>query len=253
MPISTEKRIAQVTYNGVSIPLAKETWVLNQMVDTSTKFSYTKDFTANGVSYSSISVGGAASPGASGMVYNLQYGNTTVANIGSFGTTDEKNVNRKITFNEPATGELLTWLEANGVKISGSIALQAEKDIVIHEGESVSILPDAPFDGIIKLNLETLNNVGSLRIDSTDYENAHMNLFYLTEDGDISFTSSQYTVALPYNMYTRIGSGVFFTLSGLSGIPNLDNAVNCIYYHYQNMFAVYTTGSSASIRLYNAD
>lgn len=253
MSISTEKRIAQVTYNGVSIPLAKETWVLNQVVDTATKFSYSKNFTANGVSYSSISVGGSTAPGAGGMVYNLRYGNTTVANSGSFGTTDEKNVNRKITFSEPATGELLAWLETNGVKVSESNALQAEKSLVAYVGDSVPVTPDVPFDGLTKLNIEARNRSTTLTINSTDYQSAYMQLFYLLDDGTIGVKNSTVITRFPYTVNTQIGSGVFFTFSGLSGIPNLDSGVNCVYRFYQQMFVVYPTGDGASIRLYNAD
>lgn len=161
MSISTEKRIAQVTYNGVSIPLAKETWVLNQVVDTATKFSYSKNFTANGVSYSSISVGGSTAPGAGGMVYNLRYGNTTVANSGSFGTTDEKNVNRKITFSEPATGELLAWLQANGVKQPNDTIIQDTKALSITSNGTISVTPDAPYDALKKVDVtvDTATNI----------------------------------------------------------------------------------------------
>ena len=253
MSISTEKRIALVTYNGVSIPLAKETWVLNQMVDTTTKFSYSKNFIANGVSYSSISVGGLSAPGAGGTVYDLRYGNTTVATSGSFGTLDVKNVNRKITFNEPATGELLTWLEANGVKISESNALQAEKSIIARVGDPVSVIPDVPFDGLTKLNIEARNQSGTLTINSTDYQSAYMSLFYLLDDGTIGLRDQRVVTMFPYTVNTRVGSGVFFNLSGLSGIPNVDSGVNCVYRFYQNAFAVYPTGNDASIRLYNAD
>lgn len=253
MSISTEKRIAQVTYNGVSIPLAKETWVLNQIVDTSTKFSYTKGFTANGVSYSSISVGGLASPGAGGMIYNLRYGDTTVATSGSFGTTDEKNVNRKITFNEPATGELLTWLEANGVKISETNALQPEESVVVRVGDPISVIPDVPFDGLTKLNIEARNQSGTLTINSTDYQSAYMNLFYLSNNGEPVIRNSTVITMFPHTINVRVGSGVFFNFSGLSGIPNINNDVNCIYCFYGGMFAVYPTGDNASIQIYNAD
>lgn len=160
MSISTEKRIAQVTYNGVSIPLAKETWVLNQAVDTATKFSYSKNFTANGVSYSSISVGGLTAPGAGGMVYNLRYGNTTVANSGYFGATDEKNVNRKITFSEPATGELLAWLQANGVKQPNDTIIQDTKALTITSNGTISVTPDAPYDALKKVDV-TVNTASS--------------------------------------------------------------------------------------------
>lgn len=65
---------------------------------------------------------------------------------------------RKITFLEPPTGALLTWLQANGVKQDLTIAAQDTKSVTITKNGTTTITPDAPYDAIKKVNVTT--NVG---------------------------------------------------------------------------------------------
>lgn len=87
-----------------------ETWVLNSsLVFGSKSWSYNINFTSNGNSYSNFS-------------YNfidpfegayLVYGTTNVYGTNTSWTTEAY---RTVTFATPPTGDLLTWLQANGTK-----------------------------------------------------------------------------------------------------------------------------------------
>lgn len=91
-----------------------ETWLLNEsLIDTTsgTGFNASIGFTSNNDTFKSISL--LLRAGREGV--QLEYGSTTVYNsiIGSVWTNEAY---RKITFATPPTGDLLTWLQANGVK-----------------------------------------------------------------------------------------------------------------------------------------
>lgn len=84
-----------------------ETWVLNKWLDT-TLFSYSVNFLCNNIAYNSIS----RREGKGGAI-QMYYGNTRVmADSASW----NNQAYRTITFLEPPTGNLLTWLQANGTK-----------------------------------------------------------------------------------------------------------------------------------------
>lgn len=60
---------------------------------------------------------------------------------------------RKLVFNVPPTGDLLTWLTANGVKQPANLAVQPSKDVTITSNGTTEIMPDAPYDALKKVNL----------------------------------------------------------------------------------------------------
>lgn len=97
-----------------SIPAggAKETWVINDNADG--EFATTQiSFTSNGQKFTSI---GAVYDGS---VFSLQYGNNEIAvfdPVASSGYEFYNEAYRKLTFDTPPTGDLLTWLQANAVK-----------------------------------------------------------------------------------------------------------------------------------------
>lgn len=90
-----------------------ETWVLNDVISNEiVLFNDNINFISNGEHFNSLSVV-EVFPQA----YSLRYGDVEVAAIFSDDNTNwEKQAFRTITFLEPPTGELLTWLQANGVK-----------------------------------------------------------------------------------------------------------------------------------------
>ena len=100
-----------------SIPsgVAKETWVIKS--DAAGVFETTQiAFTSNGQKYTSI--GGAYDD--SGTFVILRYDNDEVASWdiygGGAGFEFYNEAYRKLTFDTPPTGALLTWLQANAVK-----------------------------------------------------------------------------------------------------------------------------------------
>lgn len=102
-------------------PIApKETWVINDTYSSDIEFTVSSlNFISNGKNFTSIAIRIAPV----GSAY-IKYNNTTVNNImvntldtGIRGTASWINSTyRTITFLEPPTGDLLTWLQANAVK-----------------------------------------------------------------------------------------------------------------------------------------
>ncbi len=68
---------------------------------------------------------------------------------------------RKLVFNVPPTGDLLTWLTANGVKQPANLAVQPSKDVTITSNGTTEITPDAPYDVMEKANLTVNVESGS--------------------------------------------------------------------------------------------
>lgn len=98
-----------LSYNGnfFTPKQVGETWVLDSAAayEGDVGVTFNADFTSNGLSFSSISL--SANPRR-----QIQYDSTVVKAI--YGWTSE--AYRTITFLEPPTGDLLTWLNENGVK-----------------------------------------------------------------------------------------------------------------------------------------
>lgn len=89
-------------------PSSGETWVLNETYNGSTTASYDVNFTSNGESFAKLSYGDNPR-------WFIKYGETAVYFNGTW--TDQ--AYRTITFATPPTGDLLTWLQANGTKQGG--------------------------------------------------------------------------------------------------------------------------------------
>lgn len=86
-----------------------ETWVLNERMS-GRNSTYTIDFTSNGTRYSKLTISMFESS-------RLKYGDTLV--YGRYEGNPSGWINqayRKLTFDTPPTGALLTWLQKNGVK-----------------------------------------------------------------------------------------------------------------------------------------
>lgn len=91
--------------NFINLQLcAGETWVLNDSL-TLTPNTFSVDFTANNSSYTEIWMSGR----------ELAYGDSSnVVYAPKGGWLDE--ANKTLVFATPPTGDLLTWLQANGTK-----------------------------------------------------------------------------------------------------------------------------------------
>lgn len=89
-------------------PDTSEEWLLNSSVNVAyfgEDKTFNVDFTSNGASYNMFRLGRAANI--------IIYGTDTIACTGG-NTVDAY---RQITLEKPATGDLLTWLEANAVRL----------------------------------------------------------------------------------------------------------------------------------------
>lgn len=127
-----------------------ETWVLNETLNLSNKFSYDAEFISGGRACIKISFGGKSMLGQT--FYSLQYyfkgdtKGTTVCSTESGGWQNP--AYRKLTFATAPTGELLTWLQANGVKQEKNLAIQPSKSLTITSNGTTTITPDVPYDAI---------------------------------------------------------------------------------------------------------
>lgn len=153
MSISTTKPIASVTYNGTEIALKnaeKEVWVLNEQIDSS-PMNLPTSFTSNGSQFSNLASSG-------GEVAVVSYDETEVyavqdAGLDFVGWLDQ--AYRKLIFDTPPTGDLLTWLQANGVKQTANLAVQPSKSVSVTSNGTTTVVPDAPFDAVASVSVTT--------------------------------------------------------------------------------------------------
>ena len=65
----------------------------------------------------------------------------------------QNNAYKKLTFDTPPTGDLLTWLQSNAVKQPDDTAVQDTKALTITSNGTVSVTPDAPYDALKKVDV----------------------------------------------------------------------------------------------------
>lgn len=158
------------TYAGSGGGSPSETWVLNPNGRLSSGFTGIS-FISNGKTFSSISGSRA------GFMRYLAYDSTNVCTADfdmegyawrSDGWVSE--AYRKITFSVPPSGDLLTWLQANGVKQEQSLAIQPSKSLTITSNGAVSVTPDEPYDALNKVDVTVdVASVKSVISDNPQY------------------------------------------------------------------------------------
>lgn len=149
-----------VTVDVAATAVEKETWVLNNKAD-DTVVSFDCNFSSNGESFSGLSV-----VKAFGNMYKLVYGSQDVAATEYNDYSDRvwgwvNIAYRKLVFDEAPTGDLITWLQANGVKQPANLAVQPSKDVTVTSNGTTEITPDAPYDVMEKANV-TVNVLGDV-------------------------------------------------------------------------------------------
>lgn len=124
----------------------RETWVLNNEAypPDSVGGTFNANFTSNGLSFSSIAV-------SINLRRQISYGSTVVKAFDAW----TSQAYRKLTFDAPPTGDLLTWLQSNGVKQANDTAVQPEKTLTITSNGTTTITPDAPYDALKKVSVQT--------------------------------------------------------------------------------------------------
>lgn len=139
---------------------AKETWVIkdNAPVDENSYELAKTDisFSSGGTKFVAFGVY------TDDVVIWLTYHTDTNKNIevGSFepGMGEDKfhwqnNAYKKLTFDTPPTGALLTWLQSNATKQPDDTAIQDSKALTITSNGTVSVTPDAPYDALKKVDV----------------------------------------------------------------------------------------------------
>ena len=151
--VPASQTVANLAMAIGSIPSggAKETWVINS--DATGAFATTQiSFTSNGQKFTSI--GANDSSGIAMVLYYDSYeaaGYDPGAGPYEYGFDDE--AYRKLTFDTPPTGALLTWLQSNATKQPDDTAVQDTKALTITSNGTVSVTPDAPYDGLSSVNV----------------------------------------------------------------------------------------------------
>lgn len=143
-----DKPIVLAVSGGGAVP---ETWVLKDN-DLFPPYSEAIQFTSNGTLFYGIFANGAV----------LQYWrNTEGSEVFEATNANEEEVTfinqayRKLIFDTAPTGDLLTWLEASGVKQTANLAMQESKNVVITSNGTTTVTPDAPYDGMQRVNVTT--------------------------------------------------------------------------------------------------
>lgn len=125
-----------------------ETWVLNSTLNMTPQQAFTVNFTSNGTKFTTMRKAQLAlfyinSQGPT------QVGSGTQTNV----TTWNNDAYRKLVFDEAPTGDLLTWLTANGAKQPANLAVQPSKDVTVTSNGTTEITPDAPYDALKKVDV----------------------------------------------------------------------------------------------------
>ena len=217
---------------------AKETWVLNNTVDTSKAVSFSANFVSNGLSYTGLKTG-KLTPSGRDLVYTNSSGSTIKVYFADLAKWDNQ-AYRKITFDTPPTDDLLTWLQANGVKQPDDTAIQNSKALTITSNSTVSVTPDAPYDALKKVDVTIDVASGgsgggettSLTV-NTDEENVTGGLFCLWQTSDgwmgtanfdsvTNFTIPNVIVG-GYVIFTRdpSASELYFSVVNYTGVENV--------------------------------
>lgn len=163
MSISTTKQIASVSYNGTDIPLKsaqEETWVLNNSLDISSAAEsiYIVDFL---VPSKEDDVGVGKKLFLSGNTLSGEFKKKTEQ--GSILTTDtlysngawRSQADRKFIFDQPTTGTLRTWLEANAVLQEDNLAIEPKHNVTITSNGITTVDASAPYDGMAEVEVVT--------------------------------------------------------------------------------------------------
>jgi hypothetical protein len=123
-----------------------ETWVLNNEVGSLDSGGETinVNFTSNGLSFSSIGI-------SINLRRQILYGSTVVRAFDAW----TSQAYRKLTFDASPTGDLLTWLQANGVKQANDTAVQPSKNVSITANGTTEVTPDVPYDALKEVSVQT--------------------------------------------------------------------------------------------------
>ena len=195
-----------------------ETWVLDSAAyypsGVSDNVTFNADFTSNGLSFSSILI-------TASLQRQILYDSTVVKSFDSWASESY----RKLTFATAPTGDLLTWLTANGVKQPANLAVQSSKDVTITSNGTTEITPDAPYDVMEKANV-TVNvasgggEIVSLTVTTPGPTAGKPFIWYCSDDGVKQLESYKTPVQCLKNSAVCVSGGVLTNFTGLIEISD---------------------------------
>lgn len=211
-----------------------ETWVIKSNAQgelVTTQIS----FTSNGQKFTSIGTNSDYGPVV------LYYDNKEIAGYdpgggGVYEFNDDGY--RKLTFDTPPTGALLTWLQSNATKQTSGVSVQDTKALTITTNGTVSVTPDVPYDALKKVDV-TVNvassggggETTSLNVSIVeDAVGAQLFCLWQTSDGWMGTTNFDTTenFTIPnvivggYVIFTRNPAGSsYFSTSDTIGVENI--------------------------------
>lgn len=165
-----------------SEPSSGETWVLNDS-DITTLARTSANFTSNSTSFTAIYC-------QEGKVNELYYQNTDGTDTLAYNGTWQSTAYKTVTFSTSPTGDLLTWLQANGTKQGGATGHTLTwNDTSIDVRLNSSTLLTSPYtmteNATFKVQDESSANFSSYIINGTEYSS---NQTISISDQDITIT-----------------------------------------------------------------
>lgn len=218
--LPTSETVANLAEAISSIPKethqgsTSETWVLNNTVDCG-QFGV-EGLATNFISNSQRFIG-LFSRELGELIYNQ--GEDDVSVFNEENSTWIDTAYRKLIFDEAPTGDILEWLEANGVKQPANLAVQPSKDVTVTSNGTTEITPDAPYDVMEKTNVTVdVPTGGGGNIDALIDRTIQEITSNASKVGGSVFKDcfSLTTVNLP--KATSIGSQAFFNCSSLTAL-----------------------------------
>lgn len=212
-------------------PSSGETWVLNDTINVSTNFAYTINFTSN--NYSCNTIQSVKDGFLRALQYKANDGQILPAYHDEDGITEWENVAyRTITFSTSPTGDLLTWLQANGTKQGGATGHTLTwNDTSINVRLNSSTLLTSPYtmteNATFKVQDESSANFSSYIINGTEYSSAQtINI----SDQDITITGGNpiktgATAPIILINYTAGGGAVTHKVSEIAGYWTLNETI----------------------------
>lgn len=258
MECMLNRRIVQESGGDTS-----ETWVLNERVVMDTNLSVAINFISNKSSFSLFHFAN---------MY-LKYDNTTASSTPEIGepTVAMKVLYRKIIFATAPTGDLLTWLQTNGVKQEKNLAIQPSKSLTITSNGTTTITPAEMYDamGQVDLTVNVANDITkttNVNIIADDIETtagyAKIEIIYQSVNGlwlkeeektlgpEDSFTLSNVLVGGYIIFHTTITASYLWRVNNTNNIDVeafLSSSLSSTY--EGNSFILKVTGENASINM----
>lgn len=221
--------------------MATETWVLNKVLLYLTEEIFNVNFTSNGQSYTQLEI---YIPEPSQQI--IRYGKTSVYMSDLDGWTNE--AYRTIVLDSPATGDLLTWLTADGVKqtpstprlsvdlttLPGWASLSTGSHNIQIVAKANGYKDSAPSAAVQVEKAETISAAGTWLLNTnltrpTTTQRYKVNFkypgnTYTTTDGEIAIQSGNYPVFRISEYDSELGEDYaycyYYTKSGDNYIPS---------------------------------